>query len=384
MILFKKTSTVLFLAIFFISHAHSQSLLIPFRDGNTWGYSDTNGIVRIKPSFDKASFFEYPDNTAEVFKNNKLSLINSHGKTLFPFSDTYTEVEGDYIVTANKKKGIYTKKGVQLVPIEYDQFDYTSNFKEYSLEKDKIVGIKNNEYFLIDLKTGRVTKITKPGKIVLPAGEGVAIPSIDLSNTVGVPNPQFHRSDFPKLKGYTNLVHCKTLYVNHKPVFYVFCVWQNRAMIGYMGQNGISFFKDKLTSQVPPTPGIPCKHCNCSSKDIELMDSCLLGLTIDEAIKRMNLDSSNFIPILLFAREIHGIYVRLGDSKVTVIVDKEYTMNNTELSAIESSDNGLNSNWKGIYKYILNEKIIGICWRKDNVGKVRVVGNMKYHDCWDR
>ena len=382
----KKALLVSFLILYFSSLSYSQPLLVPFRNGKLWGYADTNGIIRIKPAFDKADFFDYPGNTAVVHKNQKISLIDIHGQTLFPFSDSYTEVSGDYIITYNKKKGIYTKQGVQLVPIEYDQFDYTSNFKEYSRESDKIVGIKNNEYFLIDLQTGHVTKIPKPGKIVFPAAEGVAISSIDLSNTVAVPNPQFHSTDFPKLKGHTDLVHCKTLYLNHKPVFYVFCVWKNREIIGYMGENGIPFFKDdeaQRNGTDKSSPGTAFTHSNCNSNDIELMDSCLLGLTIEQAIKKMNLDSTNFGGIVLFAREVHGIYIRLGDScKITVIVDNAYSMNDDQLNAIETK-NRTSRSWRGSYKYILNEKIVGICWRKDKVRKVRVLGNMKYHDCLD-
>ena len=126
------------------------------------------------------------------------------------------------------------------------------------------------------------------------------------------------------------------------------------------------------------------EYPNCSSKDIELMDSCLLGKSVEEAIKKMGIDTSNFIPILFSAREVSGIYVRLSDTcKITLIVEKPYVMTNEQLKAIET-DGWLNSSWKGIYSYILDYKIVGICWRKNYARKVKKVGDMKYHDCWDR
>lgn len=125
------------------------------------------------------------------------------------------------------------------------------------------------------------------------------------------------------------------------------------------------------------------QQANCTSKDIELIDTCLLGSTIEEAINRLELDTSHFIPILFSAREVSGIYVRLSDTcKITIIVEKPFILTNGQLKAIET--NGwLNSHWKSIHKYILDYKIIGICWRKNFARKVRKVGNMKYHDCWD-
>jgi hypothetical protein len=135
------------------------------------------------------------------------------------------------------------------------------------------------------------------------------------------------------------------------------------------------------------TPGCRTKsvYPNCNSNDIELMDSCLLGNTLEEGIGKMNIDTTNFIPMLIFAREVHGIFIRLGDScKITVIVEKPFVMNDEQMKVLESNGRfDIKGPWKSIYKYILHKKIVGICWRKNKARKVRVVGDMKYHDCWD-
>jgi hypothetical protein len=127
------------------------------------------------------------------------------------------------------------------------------------------------------------------------------------------------------------------------------------------------------------------QYPNCNSTDIEFMDKCLLGNTIEEGISKMNLDTSNFVPILLFAREVHGIYIRLGDScNITVIVDKPFAMTDEQMKVFQEKDRlHLNSSWKGMYKYILHLKIVAICWRKNKAQKVRIVGDMTYHSCLD-
>src|SRR6185436_1094511 len=103
----------------------------------------------------------------------------------------------------------------------------------------------------------------------------------------------------------------------------------------------------------------------CNSSDIEQVDSCLLGKTIEECIKHLNISPGNFIPHRIFYREIHGIYIRISDTcKITLIVDKPYIMNDTEAEG----------EFHNFYKYVLNKKVKGICWRKEKKRKVRTIG----------
>ncbi|MFL5739910.1 MAG: hypothetical protein ACJ75B_06810 [Flavisolibacter sp.] len=134
------------------------------------------------------------------------------------------------------------------------------------------------------------------------------------------------------------------------------------------------------TAQACRTKG---HYPDCSSKDIELMDTCLLGTTIEKAITRMNIDTTNFIP-MMFGREIDGIYVRKDSCKITVIVDTPFVMSNEQLKLIEINGRfNIHSPWKAVYQYILHRHIVAVCWRKEYAGKVGIVGHMGYHDCWD-
>jgi hypothetical protein len=241
-----KKGVLSFIFIFhFTSFSFCQSVLIPFREGHLWGYADTNGVIQIKPAFDKVGFFNYTKNIAEVFKDTKISLIDPGGKALFPFSDSYYQFADNYIVTQNGKKGIYTKQGRQLLAFGYDHFECTCAYEKYRKEINKIIGVKNSEYYLIDFKTTAIKKLPKPNNSrASQSSEGIVAMPVDEFSTTGVPNPQLQSRDFPKLSGYTNLVHCETVYLDIKPVFYVFCIWKDGKMIGYMGQNGVAFYKD--------------------------------------------------------------------------------------------------------------------------------------------
>jgi len=242
---YKKLFLHLLLTFFLSTFAFSQSVLIPYRDGKLWGYADSNGVVQIKPAFDKVDFFNYSNTIAEVFKGNKISLIDNGGKMLFPFSDGYEQFPEHYVVTQNGKKGIYSIQGVQLIAFEYDNFQQTWWYEKYQNEKNKIIANKGSEYYLIDLKSGIIEKIPRPNNsTTLESAEGIVAEPIDRANLVSVPYPQLQSSSFSKLKEYSNLVHCKTIYQNKKPVFYLFCSWKDREMIGYIGQNGVVFYKD--------------------------------------------------------------------------------------------------------------------------------------------
>lgn len=241
----KKEFLQLVLALLFSSFAFSQPVLIPYRDGKLWGYADSNGVVQIKPAFDKANFFNYSKTITEVFKDNKMSLIDNSGKLLFPFSDAYEQFAEYYIVTQNGKKGIYTKQGVQLIAFEYDNFHHTWWYEKYRNEINKIIANKDSVYYLIDLKSRIIEKIPKPyNSKTLNSNEGIVAEPVDRSDIVSVPYPQLQSSNFSKLKEYSNLVHCQTIYQNGKPVYYLFCSWKDRKMIGYIGQNGVVFYKD--------------------------------------------------------------------------------------------------------------------------------------------
>ncbi len=243
---YKRELFVFCFVFFFVSFSSSQTVLIPFRQGSLWGYADTNGVIQIKPAFDKAAFFNYSQQFTQVFKDGKVSLIDHQGKTLFPFSDRYQHLAGVFVVALNGKQGIYSEQGVQLVAPDYDNLKYAALYQKYRDEshKHKFIGRKGAEYFLVDVKSSTSVKIPKPINSHTSDFSVDVVEPIDESNLTSAPWPQLKSREFEKLKGYSNLVHCETIYQNGKPVFHVFCSWKDRKMVGYIGRNGVVFYKD--------------------------------------------------------------------------------------------------------------------------------------------
>jgi hypothetical protein len=96
--------------------------------------------------------------------------------------------------------------------------------------------------------------------------------------------------------------------------------------------------------------------------------------TIEEAIEKLQVDTSQFIPVQLFAREIYGIYIRMEDTcKIMLIVDKPYILTNTEMEG----------NFKTYAQYVLKSKIKGLCWKKNKQRKRKDINMTSHIDCWD-
>ena len=100
--------------------AQSPAILIPFRLGNKWGYSDTLGKIKIPVKYDTVPLFDY--NT--VYKGNhviaivqfkgKPMAINEKGKVIVPAKYDYINVlqnssEVAFTVSRNGKFGVYKK-----------------------------------------------------------------------------------------------------------------------------------------------------------------------------------------------------------------------------------------------------------------------------------
>lgn len=112
------------------------------------------------------------------------------------------------------------------------------------------------------------------------------------------------------------------------------------------------------------------RQTTCSSNDIAKVDSCLIGKTIDDAIKTLGIDTFSFQPIRLFAREIYGIYIRKDSSKITIIVEKPYIMSDEEMNT---------NSFKASYKFVAKNKIRWICWHRNR--QYREVGKRSFVEC---
>jgi hypothetical protein len=119
---------------------------------------------------------------------------------------------------------------------------------------------------------------------------------------------------------------------------------------------------------------VDCKNrsVNCESSDIEIIDACLIGETVETAIRKLQTDSTHFKPHLFFYRQLYGIYIAAGDDAlITLFVEKPFTM----------SDKQMEIGYRQYYTYILDQKITGVCWRKEKKRKVRTVGKISYVGC---
>lgn len=113
-------------------------------------------------------------------------------------------------------------------------------------------------------------------------------------------------------------------------------------------------------------------NIDCSSADIEKVDTCLLGETMQTAIEKLQVDSNNIVPIVTSARNIKGIYLRsAGACYIELLSEKEYIMTDAELD----------ENPKQYYKKVLNFPVESICWQKPKEAKAKHIGKMTYLGC---
>lgn len=123
-----KTSlfSVLACFTFFFTWAQKPQILVPFRSGDKWGYSDTLGKIKIKPKYDTVSLFDYDmvhkggHVIAEVKLEGKPMMINEKGSVVVPPKYDYIKLldgleESTFIISKNNKFGLFAK-GKEVFP----------------------------------------------------------------------------------------------------------------------------------------------------------------------------------------------------------------------------------------------------------------------------
>jgi hypothetical protein len=182
----KKIALLVF--IYFISNfgfsQNKSDELIPFYKNKLWGFSSTDGVIKIQCIYQEVDFFS-SDSIAKVKKNGKYGFINNQGKEIIPISYDncyriydihvgnsshrfnfnplihseksleYPDSENQqYIVTKNKLKGVIkleSRKVVSIIPITYKEIKFDIGRKVY-------ICMKSSAYEYINKKGLKISK----------------------------------------------------------------------------------------------------------------------------------------------------------------------------------------------------------------------------------
>ncbi|TMI62045.1 MAG: hypothetical protein E6H07_17435 [Bacteroidetes bacterium] len=111
------------------------------------------------------------------------------------------------------------------------------------------------------------------------------------------------------------------------------------------------------------------KYPDCSSDDISKMDTCLLDMTLRQAINKLNLDTSQFYVIEEPIAALRGIRFRPNDSsEVNLYVQKTLIKEKYDSFRIHDSLNFLlkdSLKFKNRYLFIVDKPIKTVVWTKD-------------------
>jgi len=196
--------TILFSNLNAQNKSESNKPLIPYRDGNLWGYCDTIGKIIVKPYFEELIDFKYDTFTynlarfiskkdGKIFvtdqknklilapskeydsvkidryetklielysKNKKGFCFNDKEKSPPMYDDLRSDVEGRIIVKKENKVGVVNHQNQIIVPINYiqlyreDKYDDVKNnifkFKWFFLNAEGKTGLIDDKTMLVN------------------------------------------------------------------------------------------------------------------------------------------------------------------------------------------------------------------------------------------
>jgi hypothetical protein len=122
-------NTLLLIVLLFqitIAGAQIKKFLIPFRQGNHWGFSDTSGKIIIQPQYDGTDFLVSNEmirtDVGAIITKKGQGIISFNGKIVVPAEyEHVAELKGNYVVQKNSKQGLYNANGKLVVPVKYDE-----------------------------------------------------------------------------------------------------------------------------------------------------------------------------------------------------------------------------------------------------------------------
>jgi hypothetical protein len=129
----------------------SQRLLVPYRLGNKWGYSDVSGKIKIPTKYDSVTFFDYDREEnkyaiAIVILNGKEMVINEMGSIVVPAFDRISIIEEldetAFYIFKDNKIGVFSKGKEIIAPI-YDYIEITP-YAQYKPGRNNKLGLFNH------------------------------------------------------------------------------------------------------------------------------------------------------------------------------------------------------------------------------------------------
>jgi hypothetical protein len=178
-----------FFILFFQLSYSITAQLIPFRVGEKWGYSDTNGLIKIAPKYQETNFFDNDNDFAFVMKDSLYYGINSADNILCGPYKYHGQFSAGLcsVIDINKKNYYISYKGVKAFNKDFDVCeDFSEGLAIVSINKK--LGIINNKGewvklpsfdtssryfksgFLLALSKGRYFFLNKKGEeLTLPS-----------------------------------------------------------------------------------------------------------------------------------------------------------------------------------------------------------------------
>jgi len=141
-----------------ILYSQTDNIIIPYRDGNVWGFCDTLGKVVVKPYFDNVINVRYDIYNVRkasflIQKNTKQFVVNEKNQITIPINHAYDslrlkEFDIDNIeVFKDGKMGLYSNLK-EIIPCNYKRIDVVGN-KSYRVFLGDKCGIVNSKSKLI-------------------------------------------------------------------------------------------------------------------------------------------------------------------------------------------------------------------------------------------
>jgi hypothetical protein len=111
---------VLLFCLFSISLSSFTQILVPYKKGDLWGYTNLTGAILITPKYDKVDFFD--NFGGKVWKDSLMGYINSNGNELVKpgYDDVIPITDSIYKVARHGKWTIIDVFGNKLIDQKYD------------------------------------------------------------------------------------------------------------------------------------------------------------------------------------------------------------------------------------------------------------------------